>query len=357
MWYKQMVRLQVEYIELKNWLAVWHSRGVGAAKFAKFLEKNGKMSEIPESIKEPNWLAAEAALNWKKSSNCHILTLKDAKYPQMLRNINDAPPVIYVKGDIDVLSKPQIAMVGTRNPTANGRELARAFASHFAKLGFVVTSGLALGVDGQAHQGVLDVVGGQTIAVLGHGLDFIYPAKHERLANQIVAQGGALVSEFPLKTAAKASNFPRRNRIISGLSLGTLVVEAAMKSGSLITARTAVEQGREVFAIPGSIHNPAVRGCHHLIKQGAKLVETADDVLEEMGVLLKYVTRDTTPKITEEHSAVGLASELKKLLDSVDYEMTPIDTVINRTGIVAQEVSGMLLELELEGYITSVLGG
>jgi DNA processing protein len=209
--------------------------------------------------------------------------VNDGRYPPLLREIPQAPPVLFVHGDPDCLRVPQLAMVGTRNPTPSGRETARQFAAHLAGAGMIITSGLALGIDAAAHQGAL-AGGGRTIAVMGTSLDRVYPAKHRDLARAI-AERGALVSELPTGTPALAENFPRRNRLISGLALGVLVVEAALQSGSLITARLALDQGREVFAIPGSIHNPLAKGCHALIRQGAKLVETANDIVEELGAL------------------------------------------------------------------------
>jgi len=220
-------------------------------------------------------------VEWLQQPGHHLLTLTDADYPSHLREIPDPPPLLFVRGDPAILAYPQIAMVGSRNPTPMGREIASAFAKELAEMGFVITSGLAIGIDGAAHRGTLSV-GGPTIAVVGTGLDRIYPARHRELGLEII-KTGACVSEFFLGTPPLAVNFPQRNRIISGLSLGVLVVEATTRSGSLITARLAGEQGREVFAIPGSIHNPLARGCHMLLRQGAKLVESASDVIEELG--------------------------------------------------------------------------
>ena len=199
------------------------------------------------------------------------MTLHDARYPELLKQIADPPSILFVQGDVSLLAKWQIALVGSRNPSASGRDTAYEFSRYLAQDGITINSGLAMGIDAASHQGAL-AAGGKTIAVIGTGLDRVYPAKHRELAHEI-ASTGAIVSEFALGTSPRAENFPRRNRIISGLSLGTVVVEAAVKSGSLITARMAMEQGREVFAIPGSIHNPLARGCHQLIRQGAKLVE------------------------------------------------------------------------------------
>ncbi len=213
------------------------------------------------------------------------MTWDSAAYPALLASIPDPPLALFVEGDADVLALPQLAVVGSRNPTAHGRDTAVQFAAHLARSGLAITSGLALGIDAASHRGALQA-GGRTVAVLGCGLDTIYPRENEPLAAAITAGGGALVADLPTGTAPLKQHFPRRNRIISGLSVGTLVVEAALRSGSLITARLAGEQGREVFAIPGSIHNPLARGCHRLIRQGAKLVEDADDIFVELGALL-----------------------------------------------------------------------
>jgi len=247
--------------------------------------KNASINVILDGV---DTAAFEAELAWLSETGHHLVTWADTDYPPLLREIPAPPVVLYVIGDRQSLSHPQFAIVGSRNPTPMGRENAQAFAKTLAGAGLTITSGLALGIDGAAHRGALDA-GGKTIAVVGTGLDRVYPARHRDLAYAVVQQG-ALVSEFPLGTPPKSENFPVRNRIISGLSLGTLVVEAAVQSGSLITARLATEQGREVFAIPGSIHSPQARGCHALIRQGAKLVETAQDILEELGPLSRFIS-------------------------------------------------------------------
>lgn len=224
---------------------------------------------------------AAAALLWLEQERHHLLVRDDPAYPALLGELSDAPPLLFVAGDPGILEMPQLAMVGSRNASKPGLDTAHSFARSLAAGGFVITSGLALGVDGAAHQGALDAVG-KTVAVLGTGLQRIYPARHKRLAEEIVCSGGALVSELPLDCAPHASNFPRRNRIISGLSLGVLVVEASPASGSLITARLAAEQGREVYAIPGSIHHPGAKGCHQLIREGATLVESIEDIMQAL---------------------------------------------------------------------------
>lgn len=224
---------------------------------------------------------AAMALAWLEQPGQQLLCRDEPDYPALLAELDDAPPLLFVAGDPGLLERPQLAMVGSRRASQPGLDTACSFARHLAGGGFVITSGLALGIDGAAHQGALDA-GGKTVAVLGTGLQRIYPARHKSLAATIVAQGGALVSELPLDCPPQAGNFPRRNRIISGLSLGVLVVEASPSSGSLITARLAAEQGRDVYAIPGSIHHPGARGCHQLIRDGAILVESVEHILEAL---------------------------------------------------------------------------
>ncbi|WP_017902520.1 DNA-processing protein DprA [Pseudomonas asplenii] len=224
---------------------------------------------------------ASAALAWLERPGQHLLMWDQAAYPALLAELDDAPPLLFVAGDPTILDKPQLALVGSRRASRPGMDTAAAFSRSLAAAGFVITSGLALGIDGAAHQAALDV-GGLTVGVLGTGLENFYPQRHRSLAQAMIAQGSAVVSEFPLDTVPQPGNFPRRNRIISGLSLGVLVVEASVASGSLITARLAAEQGREVYAIPGSIHHPGARGCHQLIRDGAVLVETVDDILQNL---------------------------------------------------------------------------
>jgi DNA processing protein len=269
--------------------------------------------------------------------------------------------VLYLRGDAALLAEPQIAMVGSRNPTPGGIDTAREFASYLAGLGLVITSGMAIGIDGAAHTGALE--SGRTIAVLGTGPDRVYPAAHRDLARRI-AERGALLTEFPPGTGPHASHFPRRNRVISGLSLGTLVVEAAPRSGSLITARYAMEQGREVFAIPGSIHNPLARGCHELIRQGAKLVDSADQVLEEVGPQLRRLMAEPPAARDQGVGASPLGAsamltdpDYRQLLDAMGHDPLAPDQLIARSGLSAQAVSSMLLLLELQGHVSSYPGG
>jgi DNA processing protein len=326
------------------------------------LTEAGVSTEVAEAIGRGDEREAETDLVWAERDGAHILARDDPRYPPLLAQVPAAPCVLFVRGDPAVLSDPQLAIVGSRNPTPAGRETTREFARHLAGCGLTITSGLAIGIDGAAHEGALEA--GRTVAVLGTGPDRVYPAAHRELARRIAAQG-ALVSELPPGSGVRGANFPRRNRIISALSLGTLVAEAALQSGSLITARYASEQGREVFAIPGSIHNPVARGCHALIRQGAKLVETAQDVLEELAPqlrpFLKAAAGDVPPLAGDAQRAVGTATgfdgDYQRLLDAMGYDPVAPDELIRRTGLAAQSVSSMLLLLELEGHVSSQPGG
>lgn len=301
----------------------------------------------------PDMAALQPDLDWAAGEQHHLLVWSDPDYPALLREIADPPLVLYVHGKRELLAQPQLAIVGSRNPTPLGRQNAAAFARALADAGLVITSGLALGIDGAAHRGALEA-GGATIAVAGTGLDRVYPPRHRELAHAIAARG-ALVSEFPIGTPARPGHFPVRNRLISGLSLGVLVVEAAERSGSLITARLAGEQGREVFALPGSIHSPLSRGCHALIRQGAKLVETAQHVLEELAPLAQ-VSASTPPRIARAVDA-ALAESERHVIECLGYEPTPIDVVIARSGLTADSVSSILLQLELRGLVLVGPGG
>lgn len=287
----------------------------------------------------------QADLNWMKKDNCHILTLIDERYPSQLKIIADPPPLLYVRGDVDCLKEPQLAIVGSRNPTTGGKQNAQQFSADLSKLGLIITSGMASGIDAQAHIGAL-AQGAKTIAVCGTGLDRIYPAKHKALAHQISMQG-ALISEFFIGTSPIASNFPRRNRIISALSLGTLVVEASIKSGTMITAKLAAEQGKEVFAIPSSIHNPLSEGCHYLINQGAKLVSSINDVVEELpeGLLSDILPQKNTDAIKE------MDKTGSKVLKCLSYEPLSVDQLVEKTKLSPQIVSQELLLLELAGKL------
>ena len=353
--------------DLRFWLALLRAPGVGPTTFRQLLDqcetpeplfeqRDRRGTRFPEALehylRDPDWEHVDSDLAWLASDPLnHILTLHSPAYPVLLRELHDAPPVLFVHGNPGVLGNFQLAIVGSRNPTAGGIRNAQDFAAHLANAGLTIASGLALGIDAAGHAGALEV-NGTTVAVLGTGPDRVYPARHRDLAHQI-AEHGALVTEFVPGAGPRPEHFPRRNRVISGLSLGSLVVEAAPRSGSLITARHALEQGREVFAIPGSIHNPLARGCHSLIRQGAKLVETADDILEELGALAvasqqPSASCPTTTSLSDDHA---------QLLDLMGHDPIPMDLLVARTGLTAEAVSSMLLILELQGYIVPAPGG
>lgn len=299
----------------------------------------------------------------KSQSGLHCLTYDSPLYPRLLREIPRPPPLLFVRGDPTCLSLPQLAIVGSRSPSGGGIENAERFAHYLAERGFAITSGLALGIDAAAHRGALRA-SGKTIAVMGTGIDLIYPSRHRQLAQDIIDSGGALVSEFPLGTSSHASNFPQRNRIISGLSGGTLVVEAAVQSGSLITASYALQHDREVFAIPGSIHNPLARGCHQLIRQGATLVETAQDIVDQLAGLLSYKrqevksARAAQPELFAEPAADNdeprLGEDEQRLLQALGYDPLPVDLLAERTGLDVGNLSAQLIGLEIKGLIQQV---
>ncbi|KPP96793.1 DNA-processing protein DprA [Marinobacter sp. HL-58] len=286
-----------------------------------------------------------------------ILTMADADYPEPLKHIQDPPLVLYLRGNRACLGREQIGIVGSRNATRAGLEHARSFAAALGRRGLLVTSGLALGVDGAAHAGALDA-GFPTVAVIGNGVDQPYPYRHRTLSERIVGDG-VIVSEYPPGTSAKAGHFPRRNRIISGLSRGILVVEAGLKSGSLITARLALEQGREVFAIPGSVHNPLARGCHDLIRQGAKLVETVDDICEELGAWWSDQGRREGAAAPEPSNPAmaGLESREIAVLEALGYDPQSTDDLCSVTGLPADQLMQSLLLLELQGLVDAAPGG
>lgn len=381
--------------ELRARLQIWRAAGIGPASINRLLNHfgsavaalEGSAAEMtkagikPEVIQNLRTVPAEAALadlEWlNRAQHRHILVPEDPLYPKQLHDVKAAPPILFVAGNPELLNEPQLAIVGSRTPTTYGKDNAQAFAHYLAKHGITVTSGLALGIDAISHQGALEA-GGHTVAVIATGLDIMYPAKNRSLAERIVEQG-VIVSEFPIGVKPQAQNFPRRNRIISGLSLGTLVVEAALQSGSLVTAQHALEQGREVFAIPGSIHSPLAHGCHRLIRQGAKLVETAADILEELAPQLQtylgvnfepteaqatkpikplsFLKSIETQENTEERTDPALDPEEQLLLATIGLEPVPIDQIVIQTGLTTDVVSSMLLMLELRGYIAACGGG
>jgi len=332
-------------------LASW--AGVPERGDPAHFEALGLTTRMASMVASPDERAIDSDLRWLESSGACLLAATDVAYPALLRESPDAPAVLYVLGNVAALADPQIAMVGSRSCTAGGRETARRFAAWFAQAGLAVTSGLALGIDTASHEGALQA-GGLTLAVLGCGLDTCYPRENQKLFDRIAASG-ALVSEFPPGTAPRAALFPQRNRIIAGLSSGTVVVEAASRSGSLITARLAGIAGRDVFAIPGSIHNEMARGCHELIRQGAKLVERPEDVLSELKISLSaQLLASAKP------SPAGgpvLDKEYKILLDALAFEPAGVDTLIERTGLSSESIASMLLVLELDGHVAPHPGG
>lgn len=372
----------MERAELKAWLRLTLSPGVGNDSARKLLAAFGSAEAVFEQsaaalrqlgsdklvraiTTEPPQLAEllQATLDWLASSaDRAVAPIGSALYPTPLLNIEDPPLVLYMMGS--QLNRTQaaahsitlnLAIVGSRNPTPQGEANARQFAKAFAEQGVCIVSGLALGVDGAAHDGAL--LGAPdgccaTIAVVGTGLDRVYPKKHLALAHRIAANG-LIISEFPMGTPPINANFPKRNRIISGLSAGTLVVEAALKSGSLITARLASEQGKDVFAIPGSIHSPQSRGCHYLIKQGAKLVETAQDVMEELKIPLSHIFHTDSLRDDDEEAPEGDSS----FLSALGFDIVSLDALQARTGLPTPELQARLLELELDGFVTRLPGG
>lgn len=357
---------------LRPWLVLSRAPGIGSVAVHKLLQNfpsaaaavaasasalraAGLSAAQIRELHNPDEAILTRDLEWLAQPDCHALGFDDPRYPAALREVVHAPPLLFVQGDPEWLNLPQLAIVGARNATPQGQENAKAFAGELARRGLVITSGLALGIDGAAHRGALDA-GGGTVAVCGTGLDRVYPARHRELAHAIAARG-ALVSEFPLGVPALAENFPRRNRIISGLSMGVLVVEAARESGSLITARLALEQGREVFAIPGSIHNPMARGCHALIRQGAKLVESVDDVLEELGPLLgrrrAALQADAAP-VRSEGVHDGVEAQI---LLALGDEAVAVDTLAARVQQPIAQLQAALTRLELAGEVVAAAGG
>ena len=291
---------------------------------------------------------------WLAQPHNHSLSKGSDDYPDLLSRLSDSPDQLYVSGNVDALHLPAIAIVGSRNPTRGGVQNAFEFARYLGRCGFVIVSGLAQGIDTAAHKGAL-AANAPTVALLGHGIDKVYPASNKALSEDIVGNG-ALVSEFPLGSPPRREHFPQRNRLISGLSLGTLVIEAAKRSGSLITARLAGEQGREVFAIPGSIHNPLARGCHQLIRQGARLVESADDILNELAPLVSHVMQNQAA-IEPTKTESTRDADYQSLLNALGHDPASVDQLAEKSRLTIDQVSSMLLILELEGEIESLHGG
>ena len=310
------------------------------------------------AIRAPDWLRISNIVDASQRCGSSIIPITDSRYPLNLKQIFDPPLVLFAQGNIALLNQQQIAMVGSRDASINGRDNAFEFSQKLAQAGLVITSGLALGIDGAAHKGTLSVQG-KTIAVVATGLDQVYPARHRLLAKSIIDNDGAIISEFAPGTPPKPGYFPKRNRIISGLSLGVLVVEATIKSGSLVTARCAIEQNREVFAIPSTINNPQAKGCHWLIKQGAKLVDNVADIVDEIELLPKSslnlsIDLEKEPAL-EESEKQHLFND--SLLASVGYEITPVDIVISRSELPIDVVLTRLTILELKGLVATVPGG
>lgn len=341
---------------LDSLLATFGSVDAITAADASSLQQAGLSPSASESLIYPDLEQLKVDRRWVDTPGNTFVRWGAANYPPLLAQIAAAPIGLFVRGNAAALGEPQIAIVGARNPTTSGRETAQAFAEHLVTCGVAITSGLAAGIDAAAHRGALRS-NGITIAVCATGLDKIYPANNTALADEI-CERGALISEFPPCTPPLRFHFPRRNRVISGISMGTLVVEAAVHSGSLITAKFAAEQGREVFAIPGSIHNPLARGCHQLLRQGAKLVESTADILAELGQLAAHVRNQRGSPLLEcgLETAPSLDKEYKILLDALGFEPTSVDQMVTRTGLKAEEVASMLLILELDGRIESSPG-
>ncbi len=328
-----------------------HAENVFRARRAALENLAGVSQELLDALAAgPDHAHLRQARAWLQSPSHHLLVPSDKDYPSLLTNIPDPPPLLYAAGDLKPLSVPQVAIVGSRNPSPGGVANARGLARALARSGFAITSGLAMGIDTAAHEGAL-AGGGMTIAVMGTGIDRIYPSCQETLAGNI-AQGGVLVSEFPLGSPPSRNHFPRRNRIISGLAMGTVVIEAALHSGSLITARLAAEQGREVYAVPGSIHSPLSRGCHALLRDGAKLVETAQDIVDE---LRGYTV--APPPAPAPPAGPTLQQEHVRLLGLMGHDPISLETLISRSGLTAAKVSSMLLKMELKGLVLSYPGG
>lgn len=355
--------------ELRGWLALLRSEALSAEQALALVRTFGSAADafaagtsawtrlgIPaktaRALAKPDEQRLADDLAWCTAPGRGLVPITDARYPVRLREIAGAPIALFYRGDPELLAVPQLAIVGSRNATPQGLEIAEAFAAELARRGLVITSGLALGIDGAAHRGALSA-GGHTIAVCGTGLDLIYPARHRALGTEI-AEKGLMVSEFPPGTPSRPANFPQRNRIISGLSLGVLVVEAARESGSLITARLAAEQGRDVFAIPGSIHNVMSRGCHQLIRQGAKLVESVDDILEEIGPhVASWLQATQAPPAPVEEAPSRHADLLAVLGD----RPLSVDDLVGKLRRPAQAIAEAITELELEGRVRAMAGG
>lgn len=372
--------------QLKEWLVLIRTATLGASRLRSLLQEfgdpKGVIAAAPkvlrdrglstasiEAMKQPDQAKIDSDLRWLDGENHYFITLDDPDYPPQLREISTPPVALWVLGNPAVLWMPQVAVVGSRRPTRGGLANARSFAGALASSGLSITSGMARGIDGEAHQAALDG-GGYTIGVAATGLDRVYPAEHRQLARKI-AEKGAIVSEFPPGSEPLKQHFPRRNRVISGLSLATVVVEAGIKSGSLITAHLALNQARDVFAIPGSVRNPMARGCHQLIQQGAGLVETPEDLIAELAprtrALAAELKLELSGSLTAKETAgveavknnpnVASDDEYKRLLEAIGYDPITPDALVESTGLTADVVSSMLLILELSGLVETGPGG
>lgn len=335
-----------------------------AAASSHDLTRHGLSEAAAAAISRPDESQIESSLQWLSQPNHHLLCWDDDAYPVLLRRISSPPAALYVDGDPGCLWQPQIAIIGSRNPTAGGLDHARDFTTTLARQGMTITSGLASGIDSAAHTAALDT-GAFTIAVNGTGLDQVYPRSSRSVAERIRAQG-AMISELPLGTPPRRQHFPSRNRIISGLSLAVLVIEAGLNSGTLITARKAAEQGRDVFALPGSLHNPMAKGCHRLIRDGARLVETTADIMQELGPIAAELQMEIRQRLEQDDEKDAPVGNRQNLLDDSDYasvwevlgfDPKPLDMIIEQTGFSAREISSMLLMMELKGMIKKQGGG
>jgi len=366
-------------IQQRDWLTLINAPSVGGASLISVIESFGGVAAVAaasvrnltrhglsetaaNAIARPDQAAIDTGLQWLAQPDHHLLCWDCDDYPALLRRIDSPPAALFVDGDPGCLWQPQIAVIGSRNPTAGGLDHARDFAATLARQGMTITSGLASGIDTAAHAAAMDT-GAMTIAVNGTGLDIVYPASSRPVAQRIRSQG-AMISELPLGSPPKRRHFPSRNRIISGLSLAVLVIEAGLNSGTLITARKAAEQGRDVFALPGSLHNPMAKGCHRLIREGARLIETTADIMQELGPLAAELHMEIRQRLDRADNLEGTAEKSEKypknLLDDSDYsaiwavlgyDPKPVDTIIEQSSLSAREVSSMLLMMELKGLV------
>ena len=355
-------------VEIKAWLTVSQAPGIGVIKFHRLLDQIGCPEDILKAktyelekagldektihfLRNPPPDEIDPNLKWMETPSHTIRTFHCRQYPEGIKELKDAPPLLYIKGNEDLLKEPQIAVVGSRQPTPGGQANAKEFSQDIAKAGILINSGMALGIDTIAHQTAL-TCGSTTVAVIATGPDKIYPAKNKQLAERIAEQG-VLVSEFPVGTTPVRANFPRRNRLISALSLGVVVIEAGVQSGALITARLAAEQGKDVFAVPGSIQNPKAQGCHRLIQQGAKLVQKTEDILLELQPQLErhLRKREVGKTPSSNNGGAAISYHHREILEAMGYEPIDVDTLALRCNLSAQAVSVALLTLEIENYV------